>query len=197
MPTGYTADIKDGISFKTFALNCARAFGACVTLRDEPGGGENIPDQFEPSDHYIKAVQQTRDELATLLAMSPEQHEVTAIAEWHAAEARRQTRLEEKRKLRDAYEAMLVQVCGWMPPTPEHQGLRRFMEEQITQSIEFDCGNTYDAEPAPKLSGEQWAANNVAELNCRIAYYEKAHAEEVARAAGRTAWVRALRESLS
>ena len=34
MPTGYTADIKDGIDFKTYAMNCARAFGARVMLRE-------------------------------------------------------------------------------------------------------------------------------------------------------------------
>lgn len=50
MPTGYTADIKDGISFETYAMNCARAFGACVSLRDKPSGGKVIPDAFEPSD---------------------------------------------------------------------------------------------------------------------------------------------------
>lgn len=33
MPTGYTAAIADGIDFKTFAMNCTRALGACVTLR--------------------------------------------------------------------------------------------------------------------------------------------------------------------
>ncbi|KKK60691.1 hypothetical protein LCGC14_3021870, partial [marine sediment metagenome] len=31
MPTGYTACIKDGISFEKFVMQCARAMGACVT----------------------------------------------------------------------------------------------------------------------------------------------------------------------
>lgn len=35
MPTGYTADIKDGITFRDFALRCARAFGATIMQRDE------------------------------------------------------------------------------------------------------------------------------------------------------------------
>jgi hypothetical protein len=57
MPTGYTADIKNGISFKTFAMNCARAFGACVTLRDEPGGGDKIPEAFEASTYHAQQVE--------------------------------------------------------------------------------------------------------------------------------------------
>jgi len=39
MPTGYTAEIYEGekeVTFEKFALTCARAFGACITIRDEP-----------------------------------------------------------------------------------------------------------------------------------------------------------------
>lgn len=94
MPTGYTADIKDGIDFKTYAMNCARAFGACVMLRDEPGGG--------------------------------------------------------------------------------------------------DYGKT----PTVRLTGEAWAAERRANLTRDVQYHERAHAAEVARAAGRTAWVQSLRAAL-
>ena len=44
-------------------MNCARAFGACVELRDEPGGGDRIPEAFEPSDYHLKAVEKARSEL--------------------------------------------------------------------------------------------------------------------------------------
>jgi len=38
MPSGFTSDIYDGkkITFKDFTLKCARAFGACIHLRDDP-----------------------------------------------------------------------------------------------------------------------------------------------------------------
>jgi hypothetical protein len=38
MPTGYTAGVADGTitEFREYALLCARAFGACIMLRDEP-----------------------------------------------------------------------------------------------------------------------------------------------------------------
>ena len=36
MPTGYTDKIKDGITFKEYAMGCARAFGALITMRDNP-----------------------------------------------------------------------------------------------------------------------------------------------------------------
>lgn len=36
MPTGYTADLMEkGMEFKPFVLQCARAFGALITMRDD------------------------------------------------------------------------------------------------------------------------------------------------------------------
>lgn len=196
MPTGYTADIKDGISFKTYALNCARAFGACVELRDEPGGGEKIPDEFKPSDYHAKAGQKARDELVALLVMTPDQRERRAAKAWDDAETARLMRLEDKRKQREAYEATLAKVKAWTPPTDEHKGLHQFMAEQIIQSIAFDCNVTYGTKPTTRMTGEQWAAQEAERLSRDIAYHKKGHAEEVERAASRTAWVKALRESL-
>jgi hypothetical protein len=196
MPTGYTAAIKDGISFQQFAMDCARAFGACVTLRDEPGGGEHIPHTFEPSDYHAKAAPKARDELAALLAMTPAEHESAAASAWDDAETTRLMRLEERRKLRESYEAMLVQVHAWKPPTPEHTGLQQFMAEQIIESIRFDCSGDYDTTSTPRKTGEQWAADEAARIHRDIAYHDEEHAAEVQRAASRTAWVRALRNSL-
>ena len=96
MPTGYTAAIKDGIDFKTYAMNCARAFGACVMLRDEPGGGDRIPDAFEPSDYHLKAAEKTRGELAALDTMAPAELERAAARAWDDAETNRLMLLEDR-----------------------------------------------------------------------------------------------------
>ena len=72
MPTGYTADIKDGISFQTYALNCARAFGACVMLRDEPG------------DYHLKAMEKARNALAKLESLTHEKCVLEAARAWDA-----------------------------------------------------------------------------------------------------------------
>lgn len=197
MPTGYTADIQNGMSFETFAMNCARAFGACISLRDEPGGGEKIPDEFAPSDYHFNAAQKARDELASLLAMSEQDRENAAETAWKEEEERRLLRLENKRKQRESYEAMLAKVNAWTPPTPDHAGLHEFMRSQIVQSIDFDCGGDYDKEPIQRMSGKQWAAEREARLNRDIEYHDREHALEVERAASRTEWVKALRFSLS
>ena len=196
MPTGYTADIKDGIDFKTYAMNCARAFGACVSLRDEPGGGERIPDAFEASDYHMKELERCRAELAALDAMTPTKREIAASNAWMAAETNRIESLHRCRDLRSSYEAMLAQVEAWIPPTPEHVDLQKFMREQIEKSIEFDCIESYYNKFIDKLSGKAWAEAGRARLYGDLQYHEKGHADEVSRAATRTAWVRALRASL-
>ena len=196
MPTGYTADIKDGIDFKTYAMNCARAFGACVMLRDEPGGGDRIPDAFEPSDYHLKAVEKARGELAALDTMTPPELERAATRAWDDAETSRLMYLEDNRKQRAAYEAMLVKVKAWAPPTPDHTGLHEFMRTQIEQSIKFDCGGDYGKTPTVRLTGAIWAAERRAKLVRDLQYHEREHAGEVDRAATRTEWVRALRAAL-
>ena len=196
MPTGYTASIKDGIDFKTFVMNCARAFGACVTIRDEPGGGDRIPEVFEPSDHHAMAVARARYDLAAIAAMTPAELEQAASNEWAVSEARRLSRLDDIHNQREAYKAMLNKVLAWVPPTPEHEGLRDFMQEQITTSISFDCDGGSYTTPIVRMTGEDWAASRRASLEKDVRYHENEHAKEVDRAANRTAWVRALRESL-
>lgn len=62
MPTGYTAAIADGIDFKTYALSCARAFGALVEMRDEPANAP-IPEEFKPSSYYVTSLASAREEV--------------------------------------------------------------------------------------------------------------------------------------
>lgn len=52
MPTGYTAGVKDGTvtDFKAFVMQCARAFGALIDMRDDPSDVP-IPKSFAPSSY--------------------------------------------------------------------------------------------------------------------------------------------------
>lgn len=64
MPTAYTANISKGITFKEYALLCARNFGATITMRDEPLDAE-IP-EFQPSDYYVKRISEIKKDINTL-----------------------------------------------------------------------------------------------------------------------------------
>ena len=74
MPTGYTATLMEkGQDFPDFVLLCARAMGATIMLRDEPLDAP-IP-EFQPSDYSAKQLEESKEELARLLAddAQPEQ----------------------------------------------------------------------------------------------------------------------------
>jgi hypothetical protein len=105
-------------------------------------------------------------------------------------------RIQEKAELREKYEAMLTKVKAWQAPTPDHVELKRFMEEQITRSIDYDC-STKHMEAPKLLSGREWLNANIASALKDIERHKKEHAEEVVRVEGRNSWLKALRDSLN
>lgn len=197
MPTGYTAAIKDGITFQQFAMNCARAFGATITMRDEGGDGSSIPERFEPNPLYRQWKETAEAELAALDAMTPEEVEAAALDDYIRAENSRLTYLQEARELREKYEAMLKQVKAWTPPTPEHTRYHAFMIEQIESSINFDCGEGSWSEPTERLDAETWLKVRRDSLLSDIRGHGRLWEEEVERTEQRNRWISDLRASLS
>ena len=195
MPTGYTAGVKDGevMEFRDYALQCARAFGALVMMRDDPADAP-IPDEFKASDHHDKRLAEAQVELTKLRTLTDSQAATLAkaankmaVAEWREREARRTAE-------RARYEAMLAKVEAWEPPTGEHVELKKFMADQLRQSIDWDCGKA-DEKPAA-MTGAEWLAAQIKSAEWDVEYYTRHAAEEKQRAADRTAWVRALKDSL-
>jgi len=196
MPTGYTAKIEDGISFVEFAWGCARGMGALIEMRDAPFDAP-IPERFQPSDYHKRGMEEATRELQRLLAMTADDAD-KAAREAHAARHKDWVRsIDRNQRLREKYEAMLGEVRAWRPPTPDHEGLKTFMIEQLETSIEFDCGaNLYRAaEPQPE-TGEQWRMGRIANASRDIDYHHKEYLAEVDRVEARNAWVAALRRSL-
>jgi hypothetical protein len=196
MPSGYTAAIKDGIDFKTFALQCARAFGALVMMRDDPADAP-IPERFEPSDYHVRAIAEAQQRLNELDGMPVDEAGREAQAQYVKEVQSRRDRIAENDALRVKYQAMLKQVDAWEVPTPDHEGLKKFMREQIESSIEFDCNNDYYLRTMPVLKTPlEWRSEQVEKARRDISYHSKENAEEIGRTATRNDWVKALRESL-
>jgi len=75
MPTGYSAPVLEG-KIKTlpeFALLCARAFGACVNMRDDSMSAD-IPEEFPVSDYHSKAYKQASRKLNRLNSLNSAAH---------------------------------------------------------------------------------------------------------------------------
>jgi hypothetical protein len=194
MPTGYTAIIKDGVSFKEFASQCARAFGALVEFREEPLSSK-LPDEIEASDYYPRKIRETTAELETLGNISLKDAEENARTEHETTLKHNREYAESKRDLKEKYNAMLKKVCAWTPPSKDHQGLQEFMIEQLKESIRFDCSD-YVPEELVLLTGKQWLYEKQQSLKKSLNYYIAEYGKEQTRTAERNEWIRQLKASL-
>ena len=198
MPTGYTAPIADGITFKEYAMGCARAFGALILMRDEPQNAE-IPEAFEASKYHKDAIEKEAMELKELLVMD----HATAAAkakESHQKHIDYHTEAIAKDKaLAAKYKAMLAEVEAYESPSPDHDNFKKFMAEQITESMQFDCSSNYHREAiesAKLMSGSEWMLAEKKRLEDSMEYHKKRHQEELDRTNSRNDWVKKLRDSL-
>lgn len=194
MPTGYTADIAKGITFNKFVWDCARAFGALMSMRDDPVGTP-IPERFEPSPFYLENVEKAERELARLQSLTFEQAQSESIEAYDHAHQAWVRRRHDRNDLRNKYEAMLRDVETWQPPTTDHVELKAFMSKQILESISFDCSHKYDNEPK-QADPKVWLAMQIEKAKKDLAYAVKSHQEEVERIRSRNEWLKALRESV-
>lgn len=193
MPSGYTEAVGKGISFKEFAMSCARAFGACVSMRDDPADAE-IP-EFKPSEYDIVELKRAKAELAKLKRMTAEQARKAAETAYEEDVRSYERGLADKKKLRDKYSAMIKKVSVWTPPSSEHLELKKFMLEQLSSAIDFDCDTRYMDKPV-KLSGDAWLGAQIKEAVRDIAYHTDEQAKELESVNNRNNWVKLLRESL-
>lgn len=194
MPTGYTASVVDGkvTEFPEFAAQCARAFGALVTMRDEPFDAP-IPEEFAPSNYNAERLKEAQDRLAWLRTLTPEQAEAEATKSYQKVAKANAEYIAINQLQDERLNAMLKKVKAWQPPTADHVGLKEFMTEQIRISL----NGPYEPEPAKDLTGQEWLRHEIEKAHKDVGYHAAEQAKEVERARSRTEWVKSLRTSLT
>lgn len=196
MPTGYTAGVADGTitDFTDYAIQCARHFGACIMIRDEPLSSE-IP-EFQPCDYNAKALTDAEETLSQFLAMKESKRRELHAAE-HANNIEAAERgIAEKSEQRQRYEAMLAKAKAFRVPSPDHDNYAKFLVSQLEESIQWDCDTSYYDEIKQPMSFESWQSKKIKDLHRDIEHHRKSHREEVERTESRNRWVRQLKESL-
>ncbi len=196
MPTGYTYCVQTGevTEFKDFAIRCARAMGALVTMRDERMDAA-IPDGFKPSSYHADRLKEAKSKLNRLKAMShadiddacAKEH-LQALLSWENWQSET---LQEKKR----YEDMLAKVRAWNPPNSDFAGFRKFMEEQLVDSMEHDLFALTLPKPM-QVNNKEWYKNALAMAEKDIEYHQKKMNEETKRAKDRTEWIVTLKKSL-
>lgn len=201
MPTGYTDDVMQGkiTELKDFAMLCARAFGACIMMRDEPLDAP-IPEEFEPCSYHKESLKKAQEEFELFNKKSQEEL-MQDFEDYKASEKEFVSKaIEEKNIYKARYESMLEKVRAYNPPSVDHYKFKEFMVSQLTDSISYDCNPIYYLEILEKVENldfKQWAIDKRKSLLYDIQYHTNHDKEEEERTNSRNEWISKLRESLN
>jgi hypothetical protein len=196
MPTEYTATLMEkGQTFPDFVLLCARAMGATIMLRDEPLDAP-IP-EFQPSYYNAKQLEESKAELARLLAMTDEEKIFFGQSKKDAVIERNEKYIADQQAENVRLIEMRDKVKAWQPPTSDHDGLKKFMLEQLEISMNSVDYHEREIIAAKKLFASDYYNEVVAEVQRHIEYYTEEDRKERERTDARNRWVRELKASIT
>ena len=198
MPTGYTADIEKDITFQQFAMNCARAFGPLVSMRDE-SNDVPIPEEFIGSPYHANELRIAQEKLKTLENLSDEEIKEQAKKDFSEKMLHYEQELNRQTSLKTKYENMLTKVKQWEPQTHDHIELKNFMIQQINSSIDFDCYRDLknDGPIMPcEYTSEEWLDREKDEAKWHINCHTEELVKEIERINFNNKWLKELRKSL-
>ena len=173
MPTGYTSDVGEkNISFRKYAMNCARAFGALVEMRDSPLGAK-IPTKFKPHSYNLEQLEKAKQTLQTAKNMTDTQATAEAERLYDQSLQGYANSLKKTATTTERYVGMRAKAKEWQAPTPDHEGLRDFMISQLEQSIDFDC--SIHSEVPKRMTPEEYKDMIIERAQRDIEYHEEQH----------------------
>jgi hypothetical protein len=187
--------VEKGQTFEEFILTCAKAFGACIEMRDDPLDTP-IPDKFKGDSYYEKEMERSAVELKKLESMSES-------ARVKLGTERRQKNLdsiEDRLKEIDVQNArvtnMVVLVNKWEPPSHDHVELKVFMLEQLKLSFNDPVYWRNMKKLVSSKSPVQYYMDEVNTTKEHIEYASKNHMEDLERLKERNLWIKQLRDSI-
>lgn len=192
MVTGYTSEIQDGETFEAFAMKCARNFGACIDMRDEQLSAE-INLVVEPSQYHKKAIVTAEVLLKDAKRMTLEEAGRRAQHDVDKANADHETSRMRCIELNNIYTKMLGNIHDWEPPTEEHEGLKKFMREQVVITME-DC-KVYPID-VELQSATEWRRDNMDRCAETLGHHLTEWEKEKYSCEDKTKWITDLHESL-
>ena len=199
MPTGYTSEIgtKDNLTFKEFTLKCARAFGACLHQRDD--ASDVLPQKQEVDKYHIDELNSAIKKLKILKKTTKKVLRRIMERDFLKRNKELLISIEKTHALQNKYKLMLKKVNNWIPPSTEHDGLKKFMIEQIAESIKWDCSTSYQEEglSREKESFEEYYTDKLKSLEKDIKYHEEKYNEDVERTNKANQWIEDLYNSLN
>lgn len=187
MPTGYTSKLYEDEpqTLREFILDCSRAV---LPFMKESSGPP--PEQVEERSYHADKLREAHERLDAARALTMGDAEAAANAEYHQETTRRNAARRENEALRSRYESMLNDVRQWNAPELA-EGLKRFMIEQLVESIKYDCdgGRVPTAE---LLSPSAYRDKLIKKALWDVDYHSKQLGEEIERARKTNEWLDAF-----
>ena len=192
MTTGYTYIIeeKEDLTLREFTLRCARAFGACVEQRDD--SVDVLPRIPEASTYHLDSLRKEKAHLLELEGTSKEAIAALFNAECERYEREGKASIANCKEKERRYLAMREKVAAWQPPLEDHEGLKKFMLEQIDMCTSDWEPFVYDLRGTS--TAEKWFAARLEVVRDSIAYHEKHYKKDLEHYAKKKEWIASLYE---
>lgn len=203
MPTGYTAYIEDGeiTTGKEFLKLCTRAFGIAIDVKDEPLSTPT-PSSFEPSPFYKESYDRALKQLEEANKMTFDEAKIQMRADYEKRISDYKDYAERETAMNEKYAKVRKEVEEWIPPTGEHEGLKKFALEQIDMCVtKQEYIDEYLEKSKEEFDDSDEAVQNY--INDIVDYYQrdaersyKSWQEELERTRSKNEWMTKFLESL-
>lgn len=205
MPSGYTSNVANGkvTELNDYLLNCAKAFGALVNMRDMPDDTP-IPLEILPDTYHEKELVFYKKSLDDLVTMN-QSKKIIECAKYNKdglADAKESN--EERAKIKLNYEIMLYKVRKWkdshlkisgqIPIKEGYDEFFKFIEKQLIDSLEWDT--EYPESVFTPLSVDEWYYEEMDSILRNIKYHDKALKEEIVHTKEKNDWLQGLRKMM-
>jgi len=203
MPTGYTYGIIDGSvnTFKEFATKCMRNFGALIHMRDDPS--KEPYRKRTPSNYHLNALKKAQTDLKNAQTRTDDKLISSEKILLRDEIKRLRKRIEETKMARIKLEAILEQANEYKAPTDDHKGIKKFMIEQLTSTIEQDGSCPYSVkalataeEQMKNLNPAVIRAEKIEDATKDIQYHTKELASDVDRCTNSNEWANTFLKSI-
>ena len=136
MPTRYTAYIENGeiTTGKEFLKLCTRAFGVAINQKEEPLLNPTHT-KFEPDSYYKERYDRAIDRLKEVKDMSFDEALAQMREHYNKRIAGYKQFVESAIEKNKKYQKIRDEVEQWIPPTEDHNGIKKFALEQIDVSM--------------------------------------------------------------
>lgn len=195
--TGYTGSaFGKRMNFNQFAMTCARAFGALIEMRDDRLDAP-IPQELTPSEHHKGEAQSSRLELAALCKMNESERLAHGEKLKMAAVDSINKSIQDTSEV-DYLRSLLPGINAWVPPSADHVEMKKFMLQQVCDSIKWSEHDWTDQLASAKSKTPLDYFNDDKKSAAKnIVYHDEEWAKELDRTAKRNLWIKQLRESLA